>query len=239
MGSFTGNRKALMITDDGGVVVKTPSYSADNNLQLRRVDATIDEQGNLTALVNTRFTGEQQELQHELIHSFNAEQREKYLNEEISLPTYKVEHSDYKEHKGKIPVIDESLKITSPLYATVTGKRLFVVPNLFSKTGVKLSADKPRKFPIEFLSSFRDIDTMLITIPAGYSEEAVPKSISLSNKFGKYSISFKLKGNIIEVARLFERYDGNYPPEAYPELVKFYEEIYKADRGKIVLVKKD
>lgn len=239
MGSFTGNRKALMITDDGGVVVKTPSYSADNNLQLRRVHATINDQGNLIAEVNTRFTGEQQELQHDLIHSFNAEQREKYLNEVISLPTYKVEYSDYKEHKGKIPVIDEVLKINSPLYATVTGKRLFVVPNLFSKTGVKLRVDKPRKFPIEFLSSFRDVDTMLITIPAGYSEEAVPKNVSLSNKFGKYSISFKVKDNIIEVIRLFEKYEGNYPPDVYPELVKFYEEIYKADRGKIVLVKKE
>jgi hypothetical protein len=241
MGTFTGNRKALMITDDGGVVVKTPSYSVENNLQLRRVDATIDEQGNLTAQVKTRFTGEQQELQHELIHSFNAEQREKYLNAEISLPTYKVEYSDYKEHKGRIPVIDEELKITSPLYATITGKRLFVVPNLFSKTSIKLSADKPRKFPIEFLSSFRDVDTMVISIPSGYHEEAIPKSINLSNKFGKYSISFKFKasGNIIEVLRLFERYHGHYSPEDYIELVKFYEEIYKADRGKIVLVKKD
>jgi len=239
MGSFTGNRKALMITDDGGVVVKTPSYAAEHNLQLRKVDATIDEQGNLNAQVHTRFTGEQQELQHELIHSFNAEQREKYLNQEISLPTYKVEYSDYKEHKGKIPVIDETLKITSPLYATVTGKRLFVVPNLFSKTGVKLSDDKSRKFPIEFLSSFRDVDTMLITVPAGYHEEAIPKSIHLANKFGKYNISFKLNGSTIEVVRLFERYEGNYPPEVYPELVKFYEEIYKADRGKIVLVKNE
>ncbi len=239
MGSFTGNRKALMITDEGGVVVKTPTYTVNDNQQLRKVNAVIDAEGNLTAEINTRFTGEQQELQHALIHSFNAEQREKYLNSEINLPTYKVEKSDYKEHKFRIPAIDEYLKITAPSYAAITGKRLFVQPNLFSKSGTKLSIDKPRKYPIEFTSAFRDVDTITISIPQGYQPEAIPKNVTFNNKFGKYMISFTVTGDKIDVLRLMERYSGTYPPSDFIELAKFYEDIYKADRGKIVLVKKE
>lgn len=239
MGSFTGNRKALMITDQGGVVVKTPAYSVNDNLQIRKVTASIDAEGNLMAEVNTRFTGQQQELQHDLIHVFNAEQREKYLNSEISLPTYKVEKSDYKEHRGKIPAVDEYLRISAPLYASITGKRLFVQPNLFSKSGIKLSTDKPRKYPVEFSMAFRDVDTMSIGIPAGYIAEAVPKPVMLNSKFGKYSISFTVNSDKVEVLRSFERYDGMFPAADYTELVKFFEDIYKADRAKVVLVKKE
>lgn len=239
MGTFTGNRKALMITDEGGVVVKTPGYTVNDNLQLRRVNASIDAEGNLSAEVNTRFTGEQQELQHDLIHYYTAKQRQDYLNERINLPTYKVEASDYKEFRGKIPEVVEYLKITAPAYASVTGKRLFILPNLFSRGGYKLNADEPRKYPVEFSMAFRDVDTISITIPQGYTAEAMPKNTTLKSRFGVYSISFAVKADKIDVLRSFERYNGTFPASDYLELVKFYEDIYKADRSKLVLVKKE
>lgn len=239
MGSFTGNRKALMMTEEGGFVVTTPSYSAADNLQVRKVNASVDPTGDLIAEVNTRFTGEQQEEQHQLIHYFNAEQREKYLNSEISLPTYKVEKSEYKEFKGRIPMVDEYLRITAPSYASITGKRLFIQPNLFSKSGLKLNTDKPRKFPIELSMAFRDIDTMLINIPAGYQTEAVPQPVTLNGKFGKYTINFNVANDKIEVFRFFEGYKGTFPASDYTEFAKFYEDIYKADRAKVVLIKKE
>lgn len=239
MGSSTGNRKALFLSEDGGHVVTTPSYFAEDNQQLRKVDATIDNEGNLIADVKTHFTGEQQETPHALIHYFNNEQREKYLNERINLPTYKVLASDYKEQKGKLPSVNEYLKISAPSYATITGKRLFIQPNLFNKLGAKLSADKPRKFDIQFTLSYRDVDTVHINVPAGYTVEALPKETILQSKWGKYSISFAVNNNAIDMVRTSERYAGTFPAKDYPDLVKYMEEIYKADRSKIVLVKKD
>ncbi|HUS01267.1 MAG TPA: transglutaminase domain-containing protein, partial [Chitinophagaceae bacterium] len=238
MGSSTGNRKALMITKDGGVVINTPSYRVADNLQVRNIKATIDETGNMVADVNTRFTGIQQELQHSLMHEVNKEEREKYLNQALNLPTYVVQQSDYKETKGKIPVVDEYLKVLAPDYATITGKRLFIRPNLFNKINTKLDVDKPRKFPIEYSTSFKDIDTISITLPLGYVPEAIPPNTSFNNKFGKYTITYKVEGNKIDMLRIYERQSNIYPANDYKELAKFYEEMYKADRNKIVLVKK-
>jgi hypothetical protein len=34
-----------------------------------------------------------------------------------------------------------------------------------------------------------------------------------------------------------ERLSGRFPPAAYNEFVQFYEQIYKADRAKVVMVK--
>ncbi|HRH47176.1 MAG TPA: DUF3857 domain-containing protein [Panacibacter sp.] len=239
MGSFTGDRKALLIAEDGGHVVNTPTYTSNDNLQLRKINASIDEAGNLVSDVNTHFTGIQQELQHSLIHNASKEQRTKYLNSVINLPTYNVDKYDYKEQPGIIPAIDEYLHITSPGYATVSGKRLFVQPNLFNKSTTKLSKDSVRKFPIEYPNAYKDADTINITIPAGYIPEAIPSNTSISNKFGTYSISFKVTGDQIEVLRVQIRDRARYPASDYPDLVKFYDDIYKADRSRIVFIKKE
>lgn len=239
MGSFTGNRKALLIAEDGGHIVSTPFYKSNDNLQLRKINAKIDEQGNLDAEVETFFTGIKQELQHSLMHDVSKEQREKYLNKILNLPTYRVDKIDYKEDKKIIPVINEHLHIISQNYANITGRRLFIKPNLFNKSNIKLPADEVRRFDIAYTYSFNDVDSILISIPAGYAIESVPKAVVLSNKFGNYSINFKVSDSIIEVVRTQTRDAARFPSADYAELVKFYDAMYKADRSQVVLVKKE
>ena len=241
MGSFTGNRKALLIADDGGHIVSTPVYKSDNNLQKRTVKATIDSSGNLSADVNTTFTGIQEELQHSLIYDATKELREKILNQAIGLPTYKVERNDYSEEKKRIPVVHEKLYITSPNYAPLTGKRLFVKPNIFNQSNLKFSKDSTRLYDINFASTsaYKDFDSVFIFLPSGYTLEAIPKNVSLNSKFGSYSIDFEVKENTIQMVRIDERSAATFPASDYNELVSFYNAMYKADRSQFVFVKKE
>jgi hypothetical protein len=237
MGTFTGGRKALLIDDDGGHIVTTPFYKANDNQKLRSINAVIDAEGNLSVDVNTRFTGTQQELQHSLMHDANPEQRERYLNSALNLPTYKVIKSEYKETKSKLPVIDEYLHIQSPNYATVSGRRLFIEPNLFNKSKLKLSPDEKRKYPIEFNSPHKDTDTIHLILPEGYSIEAMPKDVNITNEFASYSINFKINGNKVDVIRTETINNISLAADAYGDLVKYYDTIFKADRSRIVFVR--
>ncbi len=239
MGTFTGNRKAILIDEDGGHIVNTPVYIANDNLQVRVVNAKIDQEGNLDAEVKTRFTGTQQELPQELIYEVSKEWRDKYLNRAINLPTYQVDKSDYVEEKGKLPAVKEFLHITSPGYANITGKRLFVTPNLFNRTGTRYSADSVRKYDIVFTEAYRDVDSIVLNVPDGYTTESMPQNISIESKFGKYDAKLKVEGNKIVYYRMHEKPEGRFPAKDYSDLVKFQEQIYKADRAKIVLVKKE
>ena len=239
MGSFTGGRKAILIDDDGGHIVRTPTYTAADNLQCRVVNAGIDAEGNLDADVNTVYTGLRQELPHDLMSEITAEQREKYLNNLFHLPTYKVDKSHYQEQKGTIPVVKEYLHVLSPNYAGISGKRLFVTPNLFDRSPTRLSADSVRKYDfIEDVAS-RDIDSIFIKIPAGYTPESVPPDVSINSPFGRYTASVKIAGDKIIYYRSREESVGRYPPSDYAGLVKFYEQLYKADHSRVVLVKKE
>jgi Domain of Unknown Function with PDB structure (DUF3857)/Transglutaminase-like superfamily len=239
MGSFTGNRKALLIDDDGGHVVNTPIYKAKDNLQLRKVEATINNDGELIAKVFTHFTGIQQEDVNGLMNGATPDQKKRYLNNTLSLPTYSVEAYDYKETKGLVPAMDEYLSIKSPFYATITGKRLFIMPNFFNRSSSKFGEEKQRKYDIKFPSSFIDVDTIQIKIPMNYMVEAMPKDVSIKTVYGNYSITFSIKNNIIDVLRKNERSEGLFSKNEYEAISSFFKEIYKADRSKIVLVKKE
>jgi hypothetical protein len=237
LGSFTGNRKALLIDETGGHLVHTVVYGIADNIQKRIVSAVTDQQGNLTAEINNTYTGLQQDLPHALMYDLSKEDRQKYLNQMFTLPTYEVIESSYREEKGIIPVMKEHLRIQLNNYANITGKRFFITPNIFGENSGKLLPDTTRKYDYIIRNSYRDIDSVEIKIPAGYKPEMLPKDISLSNKFGKYASSAKLSGETIIYYRLWEQFSGRYPATEYNDLVKFYQQVYRADRSKIVLIK--
>ena len=159
------------------------------------------------------------------------------LKEDLELATYDVKSFNYTEEKKSIPVVAEKIDLVADNYATVSGKRFFVMPNIFTRSHRKLRADEDRKFDLVLNYEYKDIDTAIITIPNGYSPEALPQDVKLESRFGVYTASVKLVGNKLHYHRSYEHYSGRFPAKEYPELVKFYESVYKADRNKVVLVK--
>jgi hypothetical protein len=238
LSSFTSDRNALLIDENGGTLVRTPRYDLNQNLQSRKITATINEEGNLSAEIKTDYRAVQQDELHGLINSLSNDKIMEYLKSEIDLPDYDVVKFDYKEEKNLIPVIKETLSVTAKNYAQVSGSRLFVVPNILTRSHNKLLPDDTRKFDVEINSEYKDVDTVEIKIPSGYQPEAMPQPIKIDTKFGRYSIAANVQGDKIIYYRKMEQFKGRFPATAYNELVKFYDEIYRSDRSKVVLVKK-
>jgi hypothetical protein len=105
--------------------------------------------------------------------------------------------------------------------------------------GTNLKAVKERKYDIELRSEYKDVDSVEIKIPPGYETEALPKDNKIESKFGKYISSVKVMPDKILYYRYQEQYSGEFPAKDYPDVVSYYEKIYKADRNKVVLVKKE
>lgn len=239
MGGFTGNRKALAITEEGGKLVATPRYGVEENLQVRKIRGVVDEEGNLTATVSSRYTAMQQDRRYELLHTLSKEKLKEVLNEELHFSTYEINDFSYKSKKDLIPEVDEELKLAVSGYATVSGRRLFITPNLMTRDGHKEIDVEGRTCDFVFGMAYRDVDSIEISIPAGYKVEAMPQAVSLKTSYGNYSFDVTVDGDKIVYNRRMERFAGRFPAKEAAQIAKFYNEIYKADRSRIVLVKKE
>jgi hypothetical protein len=239
LSDFTCDRYALAIDENGGKLVRTPKYSMKDNLQTRNIKAVLEENGTLKVLANTKYNGLQQDDIHGRINALSKEKVKEHLQEQLDFSTYDINQFNYKEQKSSLPVINESLDITVSNYATITGRRLFIVPNVMTRSGRKLSQDSTRKYDIQLGFEYKDVDSVEIELPKGYEQEAMPKDVTISSQFGKYSSSVKLKDNKLYYYRVIEHNSGRFPAKEYTGLVEFYGAIYKADRSKVVLVKNE
>jgi hypothetical protein len=238
MSDFTANRKALLIADKGGILVSTPRYTIRDNKQVRNISGTIDADGTLNMKVSTDYGGTQQDNLSDMINVLSKDKVQKVLQEELELSTYNVNNFKYTENRNILPELNEELDITVNGYATVSGKRLFIKPNILNRATRKLDVDEQRTVDFLFNQEWSDEDNYEIEIPEGYQLEAMPQDVSLKTKFGTYSCSIKLNGNKILYHRTREQFSGRFPTKDQLELAKFFEGIYNSDRSKIVLVKK-
>jgi hypothetical protein len=239
MGGFTGNRHALLITEEGGKLVKTPVYGKKENVQNRKIFAVLNADAELKIKSETAYGALKQDDYHELINGLSKDKVKEYLDERLDFATYDVADFSYKEQKKAIPVIDETLLINVSNYATITGKRLFIIPNVMTRSYRKLAQDTARKYDIVLDNEYRDVDSVEIELPKGYEAESIPQPVLINTKFGKYEAIVKLDAGKLYYYRTIEHNGGRFPAKEYNELVKFYEAIYKADRNRVVLVKKE
>jgi len=233
------NRYALAVDENGGTLVRTPFYGMKENTQIRNIKAVLNENGTLDINALSSYSGIQQDEIHRYVNELSNEKIKEHLQKELDFSTYDVNRFEYKELKSKLPTISESLSVTVSNYATITGRRLFILPNVMTRSSRKLGQDSARKFDIQIKYEYKDVDSVEIEIPAGFEIESFPQPVKLSSKFGNYVNSVQLKDNKLNYFRSMEYYSGRFSANAYNELVKFYEAVYKADRTKVVLVRKE
>ncbi len=236
LGRFTCNRYALLIDEDGGKLVHTPVYNKEYNLQVSKINADLDSTGLLKLKANTEYTGEQQDILGEIL-TLPKDRLEDYQKERINLPSYTIDKSSYQTIKEKFPVINEQLEITANNYAAVTGRRIFINPDVLNRSGNQLKDYAERTSDIVIREEFKDIDSVEISIPGGYTAESIPSDVLIESKFGKYAATTKVFPDKIIYYRLNERNSGRYPATDAKALADFFDKISKADRAKVVLVK--
>ncbi|WP_276499066.1 DUF3857 domain-containing protein [Pontibacter litorisediminis] len=236
-GSFTGDRHALLITPEGGKLVKTTSYGAGDNQQVRKIIAKLDEKGSGTALISTRYTGIQQETRNQVITNRKPEDQRKWLYENTSAPPFEISSYSFAQKKERVPSITEELELSLRQCATLSGKRMFLNPNLMSKWTHVPNQKETRLTDVVRTMAYLDVDTVEIEMPNGYSVEYLPREVKLASVFGEYTASVKVDGQRVTYMRRMQMHKGRFAPDTYSQLVEFYNKVIKADAEQLVFVK--
>ena len=239
LGDTTDDRYALKVKPDGGVIVRTPRYSAQDNLRETRAEILLNKSGGFTASIKR--------------NSYGIPYGDIYM---IELQTEDVQQNFYREHWSHFQNIrfkeisytnnkrdiqfTEELELNADRFCRLAGERL-LLPLSFTQTsfsGVGKDDHRRNKIEISRGKSFKDSFSFIL--PQGYVLEAMPADREINSDFGE--IRFTTKEKIIDgqVTILVEKYirinEGLWEPEKFEDFRKFLNQINNINNQKAVIV---
>ena len=245
MGSFTGNRHALLLTPEGGRLVATPRYGAQANRQQRRTDLWLDAAGGAKATVRTQRIGLAQDIYAQLLHGADPEEQKKYVANRLRLSHFTITKLRLAAAPAitpqALPNVVETLGLDLASVGTVAGRRLLLEPNLLGRLGALPAQIGPRQSPLALPPASLHQDTVRLHIPAGFHPENLPQTVQLTSAYGTYtSTCTTLPDGTLQYVRQLEtrRPTGPaLPASKYTEYQDFRRKISQADNAQVVLVK--
>jgi len=236
-GAFTNDRKALLITEDGGKVVSTKTIPAKGNLQSRRIEVALDRDGNGKAIVNTTYSGLYYDYMNPILVMDDKEKRNSLLKR-IKVPNFDLLNYTLDENRSRNPFISESVELNLNNYCTIIGDKILVRTNLMTFNGALPYENHTRKSEINIRWPYTQSDTITYTLPPNYIVDNIPKEKSITATYGEYQRVVTIDGNKLQYIRNFKLNKGIYPAEEYYDFFEFFENIANADGCKFSMVQK-
>lgn len=238
-GTFTGGRKALLITDTGAAVVNTLHYPAEVNVQSTSAVVTLSATGEAQATVKRMFSGLQYENGNlNFVVARQYDDQKKWLERHIDIPSFDIAAFTFKNIKDKIPSALITAELRMDRFATISGKRIFLIPNLMNRNTFVPEKVTDRKQDVIRRTAYIDVDTIRYHLPEGVYPEFLPEDINVKNRFGEYEVRYKIdQGSLVYIRRV-KMQEGRFPASSYQELVDFYRNMSKADNTKLVFMSK-
>jgi len=239
MGSFTGNRHALLLTPTGGQLVATPRYGAADNRQERRIELFLDATGGATATARTLRTGQEQDTYAQLLHELGPVEQKKYVTDHLHLPTFTLTKFNLAAAPaGPTPGVVETLALALPGFAQPSGQRVFISPNLLSRLPALPAQIGERQTALWLPRASLFADTVRLHLPAGFRAETLPAPAQFSTAYGTYLCQYTTLANgTVQYVRRLELRRGKLPRTAYAGYLDFRRKINLADKAQVVLLK--
>jgi hypothetical protein len=239
MGSFTGNRHALLLTPQGGKVVATPRYGTTENRQERRIDLYLDAVGGATATARTLRTGQEHDFYAQLLHELGPTEQKKYVTDRLKLPTFTLTKFNLAATPAApTPGVVETLGLTLPGFAMPSGKRVFINANLLSRLPALPAQIGERQAAVWLPRASLHTDTVRLHLPAGFRPETLPAAVQFNTPYGAYASHYQaLPDGTVQYIRRLELKRAQLPSSAYAGYLDFRRKISIADKAQVVLLK--
>ncbi|MFD0794474.1 DUF3857 domain-containing protein [Mucilaginibacter litoreus] len=236
LSDFTDDRTVLACTPQGGKLLHTPKYLYADNLQARKAAFSIAPDGTLKGNIATTYKGTQYDNIQSLIDEASTEQVKTIRKMYSSITNLDVEKVDIKQDKKQMPVATENINLTARDFASEDNGKLYFSLNPLNRQRPVRDVHN-RITPVYINRGYTDDDEIIYDLPAGYHPDMEQLNVNLNTTFGKYQANtFLVNGKLI-YKRHIELWDGTYKPEAYAEVVNFYQKVADTDNYNVTLVK--
>lgn len=230
LGSFTENRNALLITEEGGKLVQTPkSVSGENRLSSKSI-VTLSPDGSASTEIFISTTGEYKGIQ---LTKEKKDYQKMILFHYFGFPQPDQFEVTDGNQKGAYHIRMEIEKLPS----VMTNGKMFLDPRLYRIWKANLPPAENRTQDLYFPNPFVKSDSTIYKLPVGFKPETLPAAQMLKIKSGTFSTNFSFNettGELLSVSTL-ELKNHIVPVAEYAETKAFFDAVAKEFNAKIVV----
>ncbi|WP_289055156.1 DUF3857 domain-containing protein [Carboxylicivirga marina] len=234
---FTDDRNVLVVKNGNSELIKTPSYSAEENRQAINAIVNLNSDGYAEANVRASYKGALYGNEFWLT-TLDEQDRKKHITNSIDIPTFKIDKYDIDVIKKRSPELHKTIDLILPDFATKMGTRLLLKTNKVNDFSTIPAYARNRKNPVYIRHNYSECDTLTYNIPENMQIESIPKDVNVDTPYGRYCCSIKNMNNQLIVYRYLEINKGMYPKEEYNIFREFLEKIATADKATTILIPK-
>lgn len=233
LGFSNSNRKALLLTEEGGILVNTPRADSSNNYSRTKYELVVNKNGSSSYLVRSFCTGKYYE---ELLYAGIAKPdlATRFLYENLPFKNHSINSFNISIDTSSAAKLTMSVEGQFNRYATVAGRRLIVplIPDKIFRTVPKIEDDRSADLYIKELTAISD--TIEITIPAEYKFNVGESKKHFSNEIGSYTQTIRNIDHKITILREVMIPAATYPVTMKDKVTEFYKKCHDIESASLM-----
>jgi hypothetical protein len=234
LGAFTENRYALVLTENGGQLIKTPSGKATDNTLSSNTDVTITPEGGAEVKVGFSSTGEYKYMLVNISRE-SAENHKKYAVDYFGIMNPDDFQMDF-DKKENQPYHCTMHMNVGKIYEFKAGSKIFARPRIYKIWQSKLNQVDKRLYNYYLSHPLIKTDTTTFHLPEGFTVESLPKDKNISFALGKYEARYwvdEKSRTVFSTARL-EINTYKIEPALYEQARLFFDQVLDDGNQKII-----
>ncbi|TWI80440.1 uncharacterized protein DUF3857 [Lacibacter cauensis] len=238
LGPFTENRNALLITEAGGVLAKTPASNSYDNQWRSETTAELFDDGSAILSSRVYVTGEFWDYVHAYLNGRTKEQMKKSLTDAFG---YKVPNDLLVNILGDSAnghLIEIKLAYNQ-LYDFKSGSKHFFPLRQYKLNDETIKPAEKRNFDYLFAYPYIKTDKITYKLPADFVSEPLSQPKEIKNNIVSYNNKLLLNESKTELTVITELQLQKHivPANLYNDIANSFEAIRK-DEGQKIIFKK-
>jgi hypothetical protein len=236
LSSITQNRLALLISDTGGVIVKTPGSAPRQNRQYAYSRIAIREDGSGHSQTEFRSTGEFKQELIQLQNEMPDRQKMYAVNQwGFKEPSDLQFGPDLVKNVFRVELVQNLESVPE----FIAGDKMFFATRQYRICNQSMPKNDNRRADYYFTFVFEKTDTTAFLLPKGFTLDALPDSRKFSCPYASYSCHYWYDENsrtIFSAARLMLNQE-KIPAQDYDSVKLFFDSVYVENGQRIVIRK--
>jgi hypothetical protein len=232
LSSTTTGKHVLLLTPDGGKLVKTPSLASQKSHRTRTGSLYMNVLGALSGKLKEEYRGPGFEVADAVFSIDSQEEIMKTLHSSLRFNDFTLKSAAYNEIKYPDPCAILSYEVNIKDFGSLNKQNIYFNP------GISLN-DYLQKMPVELEIYYSETlsDSITYTLPLNFSIEYLPENLEVSSEFGNFKYSLEPVKDKIVYRRTISLNKMKIPAEKYEAFRSFVNTIAATDSKKVILTR--